>query len=141
MAQAASPAVQLSLLVSDVPDHALDALASGPTMPDSSTVDDCYEIAKRYPMLQRFSCASAQYFRATSNCKKHQSLAIQPSPIVGSQPCCRIRQPLTRQYNVRPLWDLPLRSTTAAMTGTTPTLPTTCSDDCASFVNNHRASA
>ena len=38
MAQAAAPATQVSLLVSDVPDHALDALASGPTMPDSSTV-------------------------------------------------------------------------------------------------------
>jgi len=54
MAQAASPARQLSLLVSDVPDHALDALASGPTMPDSSTVADCHAIANRYQLEQRF---------------------------------------------------------------------------------------
>lgn len=54
MAQAAPSAVQMSLLVSDVPDHAVDALASGPTMPDPSTVADCYDIAKRYSMLQRF---------------------------------------------------------------------------------------
>ena len=54
MAQAAVPARQLSLLVSDVPDTAPDALASGPTMPDSSTTTDCYDIAQRYEMLQRF---------------------------------------------------------------------------------------
>ncbi len=54
MAQAAAPAAQLTLLVSDVPDHALDALASGPTMPDTSTVADCREIVRRYQLLQRF---------------------------------------------------------------------------------------
>ncbi len=54
MAQAAAPAVQVSLLVSDVPDDALDALASGPTMPDSSTVADCYAIAQRYDLLEHF---------------------------------------------------------------------------------------
>jgi hydroxypyruvate reductase len=54
-AQAAKGATQVSILVSDVPDHALDALASGPTLPDSSTVSDCYEIANRYEMLPRFS--------------------------------------------------------------------------------------
>jgi glycerate 2-kinase len=54
MAQAAFPARQLSLLVSDVPDKALDALASGPTMPDSTTVGDCYYIATRYNLLLSF---------------------------------------------------------------------------------------
>ena len=54
MAQAAVPAAQVSLLVSDVPDRALDALASGPTMPDSSTVSDCYGIASRYDLLSKF---------------------------------------------------------------------------------------
>jgi hydroxypyruvate reductase len=54
MAKAAFPARQVSLLVSDVPDKFLDALASGPTMPDSTTVDDCYRIARRYEMLQQF---------------------------------------------------------------------------------------
>ncbi len=54
MAQAAAGTNQISLLVSDVPDDALDALASGPTMPDSTTVPDCYAIAERYDMLPRF---------------------------------------------------------------------------------------
>jgi glycerate 2-kinase len=54
MTLAAGRAQQVSILVSDVPDGALDSLASGPTMPDSSTVDDCYAIGREYgivPML------------------------------------------------------------------------------------------
>jgi hydroxypyruvate reductase len=51
MAKAAAPATQVSLLVSDVPDHAIDALASGPTMPDTSTIADCYAIVRRYDLL------------------------------------------------------------------------------------------
>ena len=54
LAQAAAPATQVSLLVSDVPDHSLDALASGPSMPDRSTVSDCYRIADRYALVRRF---------------------------------------------------------------------------------------
>ena len=53
LARAASPAYQLSMLVSDVPEGALDALASGPTVPDSTTVKDCYNIAERYQLLDR----------------------------------------------------------------------------------------
>ena len=48
LAQAAFPARQVSIMVSDVPEHSLDALASGPTMPDSSTDADCYRIAETY---------------------------------------------------------------------------------------------
>ncbi len=54
LAHAAYPAHQLSLLVSDVPDNMLDALASGPTMPDSTTAEDCYAIAQKYGMLEQF---------------------------------------------------------------------------------------
>ena len=51
LARAAAPAQQVSILVSDVPDNAPDALASGPTMPDASTVKDCYRIAEKYGLL------------------------------------------------------------------------------------------
>jgi len=53
LARAAVPAYQLSVLVSDVPENALDALASGPTIPDSTTVKDCYRIIERYQLLDR----------------------------------------------------------------------------------------
>jgi hydroxypyruvate reductase len=50
LAQAAYPAHQVSILVSDVPDTTPDALASGPTMPDSTTAEDCYSLAAKYKM-------------------------------------------------------------------------------------------
>jgi hydroxypyruvate reductase len=62
LAQAASPAQQLSLLVSDVPDSTPDALASGPTMPDSTTVEDCYRIAEKYELLKQFPAATRELF-------------------------------------------------------------------------------
>jgi glycerate 2-kinase len=52
LAQAAYPAQQVSILISDVPDKQPDALASGPTMPDSSTVADCHAIASRCKLLE-----------------------------------------------------------------------------------------
>lgn len=54
MARAAQGAQQVSILVSDVPENALDSLASGPSMPDSSTVEDCYRIVNEYKMLEDF---------------------------------------------------------------------------------------
>ncbi len=54
MAQAAAPARQVAILISDVPDGALDSLASGPTLPDSTTVEDCYAIAAKYGMVAEF---------------------------------------------------------------------------------------
>src|SRR3954471_13254637 len=51
LARAAYPAQQVSIMVSDVPENALDSLASGPTMPDSSTEADCYRIAERYKLV------------------------------------------------------------------------------------------
>jgi hydroxypyruvate reductase len=44
LAAAAYPARQLSLFVSDVPQDSLASLASGPTLPDPSTLGDCQRI-------------------------------------------------------------------------------------------------
>lgn len=63
LAVAAHPAQQVSILISDVPEGALDSLASGPTMPDSSTVEDCYAIAAQYDLLPRLPAPVAQLFR------------------------------------------------------------------------------
>jgi len=62
LAQAAPAAQQVSLLVSDVPDSTLDALASGPTMPDSTTVEDCYGIAEKYELLKQFPQSTRELF-------------------------------------------------------------------------------
>jgi glycerate 2-kinase len=63
MAVAAPTAQQVSLLVSDVPDNTPDALASGPTMPDSTTVEDCHAIAEKYGMLERFPNSVRELFQ------------------------------------------------------------------------------
>jgi glycerate 2-kinase len=62
LAQAAFPAQQVSILVSDVPDSAPDALASGPTMPDSTTVEDCYRIAAKHNLLAQFPQSTRELF-------------------------------------------------------------------------------
>jgi hydroxypyruvate reductase len=60
LAEAAAPAEQITIFVSDVPQGALDALASGPTMPDRSTVDDVQRIAIRYELARRLPAGVAR---------------------------------------------------------------------------------
>ena len=62
LAQAAFPAQHVSLLVSDVPDNTPDALASGPTMPDSTSVEDCYRIAEKHDLLPQFPPSARELF-------------------------------------------------------------------------------
>jgi hydroxypyruvate reductase len=63
LAQAAYPAQQVSILVSDVPSNTPDALASGPTMPDSSSIHDCDQIAEKYHLVSQFPESVAGLFR------------------------------------------------------------------------------
>ncbi|MGA7557398.1 MAG: DUF4147 domain-containing protein [Terriglobales bacterium] len=63
LAQAAYPAQQVSILVSDVPDAMPDALASGPTMPDSTSIQDCERIAAKYNLVDQFPKSVADLFR------------------------------------------------------------------------------
>ena len=62
LAHAAHPAQQVSLLVSDVPDNTPDALASGPTMPDTTYVEDCYAVAEKYSLLKQFPATVRELF-------------------------------------------------------------------------------
>ncbi|HLH08977.1 MAG TPA: DUF4147 domain-containing protein [Terriglobales bacterium] len=63
LALAAYPAHQVSILISDVPENALDSLASGPTMPDSTTTELCYEIAAKYKLTERFPHSVQELFK------------------------------------------------------------------------------
>jgi glycerate 2-kinase len=62
MARAAFPAQQVSLLVSDVPCDTPDAVASGPTMPDSTSVEDCYTIVEKHGLLPQFPHSTRELF-------------------------------------------------------------------------------
>jgi glycerate 2-kinase len=59
LAAAAAPAQQLTIFVSDVPVGELDALASGPTLPDRSTVADVQRIAGEYQLVPMLPAAVA----------------------------------------------------------------------------------
>jgi len=48
LAVAAGASTKLSLLVSDVPATAIDALASGPTLPDPSTTEDAHAVVREF---------------------------------------------------------------------------------------------
>jgi len=62
LAIAAGRAQKVSLLVSDVPPAQLDALASGPTVADPTTVGQCREILARYDLLESFPAPVRRFF-------------------------------------------------------------------------------
>lgn len=62
MAMAAPEACKVSLLLPDVPLRSLDALASGPTTPDHSTVKDVCEIIARYNIAPRLPASVRAFF-------------------------------------------------------------------------------
>ncbi|MEZ5360959.1 MAG: DUF4147 domain-containing protein [Bryobacterales bacterium] len=53
LAERAQPARQMTLYVSDVPPGEPSTVASGPTMPDESTVDDCYRLVDKLGIRER----------------------------------------------------------------------------------------
>ncbi len=59
LALAAYPSRQCTLYVSDVPADKPSTVASGPTMPDESTVAECLEIATRYGLFDRLPASYA----------------------------------------------------------------------------------
>src|ERR1700690_3651641 len=81
LARAALAAQQVSILVSDVPDHTPDALASGPTMPDSTSVEDCHAIAAKHRLLDQFPSSVRELFHrhALEETPKSDDLAFHRS--------------------------------------------------------------
>jgi glycerate 2-kinase len=53
LAKLAHPSTLISLVLSDVIGDDLDTIASGPTVPDSSTFDDCLKIIEKYQMGEK----------------------------------------------------------------------------------------
>jgi hydroxypyruvate reductase len=62
LAMAAADALKVSLLLPDVPLRSLDALSSGPTSPDHSTVEDVRAIIARYDLSGKFPAPVRQFF-------------------------------------------------------------------------------
>ena len=53
LARLAYPATLISLILSDVVGDRLDSIASGPTVPDASTFEDCLGILRRYAIAEK----------------------------------------------------------------------------------------
>ena len=62
LAMAAPEATKISLLVPDVPLRSLDALSSGPTSPDHSTVADVRELLKKYNLNEKLPTSIRTFF-------------------------------------------------------------------------------
>jgi len=62
LAMAAPDAAKISLLVPDVPLRSLDALASGPTSPDHSTIADVRELLAKYDLNRKLPASIRSFF-------------------------------------------------------------------------------
>jgi hydroxypyruvate reductase len=62
LAAAAYPARQLTLFISDVPEHLPSMVASGPTMADESTTQQACAIAEEHALLKRFPTSIRKHF-------------------------------------------------------------------------------
>jgi hydroxypyruvate reductase len=62
LAMAAPDAMKVSLLLPDVPLRSLDALSSGPSSPDHSTVDDVRAIITKYELTTKFPASVRSFF-------------------------------------------------------------------------------
>lgn len=60
LARLAAPAAVVSLILSDVLGNPLDVIASGPTVPDTTTFVDAWEVLQRYGLLDDLPPAIAQ---------------------------------------------------------------------------------
>jgi hydroxypyruvate reductase len=64
LARLASPATLITLVLSDVVGDALDVIASGPTVPDTSTFADCLEILRLYHLRDTIPPAVRRHLEA-----------------------------------------------------------------------------
>ncbi|MHB1935234.1 MAG: glycerate kinase type-2 family protein [Acidobacteriaceae bacterium] len=87
LAMAAGAAMCRSLLISDVPIGREDALGSGPTVPDSSTVAECSEILERYHLLTQFPAAVQHFFESEAMVEtpKPEELHARASVLLSAQ--------------------------------------------------------
>ena len=63
LAEVSWPAQLLTLILSDVVGDPLDVIASGPTVPDQSTFEDCLAIVKKYKLESKVSPSIRNYLR------------------------------------------------------------------------------
>jgi len=63
LSQAAYPATLVSLILSDVVGDDLDVIASGPTVPDSSTFSECMDVFSKYNIIDKLPDAILKHIQ------------------------------------------------------------------------------
>jgi glycerate 2-kinase len=69
LAQKAYPATLVTLILSDVVGDTLDVIASGPTIPDSSSFSDCMNIITSYDIINDLPRRAVEHFKKGSEGK------------------------------------------------------------------------
>ncbi|MGA3130545.1 MAG: DUF4147 domain-containing protein [Terracidiphilus sp.] len=95
LAMAAPEATKVSLLLPDVPLRTLDALSSGPTSPDHSTVVDVRELLAKYHLAEKLPPSIRSFFEradfpeSPGNKAKRVTFLPHKMPWAGEQPSPR----------------------------------------------------
>jgi glycerate 2-kinase len=74
LAKMVFPATLVALILSDVVGDSLDAIASGPTVPDPTTYEDCARILNKYELWGKIPPSVAAHIREGMEGKKEETL-------------------------------------------------------------------
>lgn len=74
LARVVYPATLVTLILSDVIGDPLDAIASGPTVPDPTTFEDCVRILTRYELWEKIPPSVAAHIREGVEGKREETL-------------------------------------------------------------------
>ena len=83
LARMVSPATLVTLILSDVIGDPLDAIASGPTVPDPTTYEDCARILSRYELWGKIPPSVAGHIREGLEGKKEETVKEGEPALVG----------------------------------------------------------
>lgn len=90
LALAAAPAFQHTLLLSDVPEGQLDVIASGPSLPDTTTIEDCRRILPSVSLPQNLEAFFTSPDLAETPKSDHPAFAKATwSALLSSDDLCR----------------------------------------------------
>jgi hydroxypyruvate reductase len=74
LAKTAYPAQTVSFILSDVIGDRIESIASGPTAPDPTTFEDCFEILNRYKLMERMPRSIKLLLQGSRNHQEYETV-------------------------------------------------------------------
>jgi len=103
LAMAAPLSQKISILLPDVPLRSLDALASGPTSPDHTTVEEVRDLLAKYDLLPKFPATVRAFFERSdlpeSPGNKSRLAPFLPRLPWSDGPAAALRKPVSTTLN------------------------------------------